>query len=543
MSGVLSLFSLQGRTAIVTGATRGIGQSLAIALAEAGADIVLIQRDSSNVATKEQIEKLGRKAIIYEADLADNAQISGLIKRIVSDGHDLSILVNCGGIQRRHPPHEFPDNDWNEVLQVNLNAVFTLCRDAGAHMLTRDGPHRGSIINIASLVSFQGGLNVPAYAAAKGGVAQLTKALSNSWASRGINVNAIAPGYIHTDMNDALIKDEKRAASILERIPAGRWGLPEDFAGSAVPSTTKLEAGIYVPTVAFFKDDEEVDVETTRRHVLKLASSGIKGIVTHGSNGEAAHLSHDERILITKTTKQALDESGQDVRLIVGCGAQSTREAIKLCKDAASAGGDAALVLPPSYFASLLSSKLLLDHFRKVADASPIPILIYNFPAVQSGLDITSDQLIELSKHPKIVGVKLTCGNTGKLARVVAVTKGSDFLTFGGSSDFLLQTLSVGGAGVIAGLGNIAPTTNVRTMLAYEAGEMDKAREMQEILAEADWVAIKGGFVAVKVGLNEYNGYGGQPRSPCAMPEKSAQSGIINGFARLIDLEHSLQKA
>ncbi|KEQ87212.1 putative 2-deoxy-D-gluconate 3-dehydrogenase [Aureobasidium pullulans] len=236
MSGVLSLFSLKGRTAVVTGATRGIGQSLAYALAEAGADIVLIQRDSKSVTTKEQIEKLGRKVTIYEADLANHDQIKGLIKRIVSDGHDVSILVNCGGIQRRHPPHTFPDEDWNEVLQVNLNTVFTLCRDAGAYMMTREGPHRGSIINnkIASLVSFQGGLNVPAYAAAKGGVAQLTKALSNSWAAHGINVNAIAPGYIHTDMNDALIKDEKRAASILERIPAGRWGLPEDFAGSIV---------------------------------------------------------------------------------------------------------------------------------------------------------------------------------------------------------------------------------------------------------------------------------------------------------------------
>lgn len=166
MSGVLSLFSLQGRTAVITGGTRGIGQALAIALAEAGADIVLIQRNSSNVATKEHIEKLGRKAAIYEADLADHGQIRGLIKRIVSDGHDLSILVNCGGIQRRHPPHQFPDDDWNEVctdshplkqlltaytqvLQVNLNTVFTLCRDVGAHMMTREGPHRGSIINVS----------------------------------------------------------------------------------------------------------------------------------------------------------------------------------------------------------------------------------------------------------------------------------------------------------------------------------------------------------------------------------------------------------
>ncbi|CZT24346.1 probable dehydrogenases with different specificities (related to short-chain alcohol dehydrogenases) [Ramularia collo-cygni] len=244
MSHVLDLFSLNGRTALITGATRGIGQSLAIALAEAGADVVLIQRDTSNTATKLAIEALGRKASIYVADLSSAADIGGLTKRVLDDGHDISILINCGGIQRRHPAEVFPDSDWNEVLQVNLNTVFTLCRDVGAYMLTREGPHRGSIVNIASLVSFQGGLNVPAYASAKGGVAQLTKALSNQWAGNGINVNAIAPGYIHTDMNEALIKDEKRAASILERIPANRWGVPDDFKGSVVYLASK--ASLYV---------------------------------------------------------------------------------------------------------------------------------------------------------------------------------------------------------------------------------------------------------------------------------------------------------
>lgn len=192
MSHVLDLFSLKGRTAAITGATRGIGQSLALALAEAGADIVLVQRDTSNTSTKLAIEAVGRKADIYVADLSSASDIGGLTKRILDDAHDISILINCGGIQRRHPAHEFPDNDWNEVLQVNLNTVFTLCRDMGAYMLTREGPHRGSIINIASLVSFQGGLNVPAYASAKGGVAQLTKALSNQWAGSGINVNAVS---------------------------------------------------------------------------------------------------------------------------------------------------------------------------------------------------------------------------------------------------------------------------------------------------------------------------------------------------------------
>lgn len=196
-----------------------------------------IKRDEKNLETKKFIEKLDRQAFVYTADLSNQEQVENLSKRILADGHDVSILVTCAGIQRRHPAHQFPMSDWDEVLQVNLRTVWTLCRDLGSYMLTRKpdaSGHRGSIINVASLVSFQGGLTVPAYAAAKGGIAQLTKALSNEWASQGVNVNAIAPGYVATDMNEALINDEKRAESILSRIPAGRWGCPEDFKGVTV---------------------------------------------------------------------------------------------------------------------------------------------------------------------------------------------------------------------------------------------------------------------------------------------------------------------
>lgn len=203
------------------------------------------QRDESNHSTKEAIEKLGRKAQIYIADLASNDSMKALVPKLLEDGHQVDILLNCGGIQRRHPAHQFPDEDWAEVLQVNLNAVFTLCRDVGAHMLSRDADQygrRGSIINVGSLLTFQGGINVPAYAASKGGVGQLTKALSNQWAAQGITVNAIAPGYIATEMNTALLADEKRAASILERIPAGRWGNPEDFKGSVVYLASRASA-------------------------------------------------------------------------------------------------------------------------------------------------------------------------------------------------------------------------------------------------------------------------------------------------------------
>lgn len=180
---------------------------------------------------------MGQKAHIYEADLAFNDSVKSVVDKILSEGHKINILLNCGGIQRRHPSEAFPDDDWTEVLQVNLTTVFTLCREVGAHMLSlpiNATGRRGSIINIASLLSFQGGLTVPAYAASKGGVAQLTKALANEWTVKGVTVNAIAPGYIATEMNTALIEDKKRAESILARIPAGRWGKPEDFEGVVV---------------------------------------------------------------------------------------------------------------------------------------------------------------------------------------------------------------------------------------------------------------------------------------------------------------------
>jgi 2-deoxy-D-gluconate 3-dehydrogenase len=191
----------------------------------------------------QEILALGRRSQIYSADLTSPSSVAALVPKVLADGHQIDILVNCAGIQRRHPAHEFPDSDWAEVLQVNLNAVFTLSRDVGAHMLSRPSPapadarpprRKGSIILVASLLSFQGGINVPAYAAAKGGVAQLTKALSNQWAGQGIAVNAIAPGYIATEMNTALLQDEARNKAILERIPAGRWGRPEDFKGAVV---------------------------------------------------------------------------------------------------------------------------------------------------------------------------------------------------------------------------------------------------------------------------------------------------------------------
>lgn len=241
-----SLFSLKGETALITGGTRGIGQAVAIALAEAGADVILVQRNTSNTETQKAIEALGRKAPIYTADLSSPSDVEALTPRILGDGHVVRVLVNCAGIQQRYAPEAFPTADFDAVMQVNLNSVFVLCRDVGAHMLSLDPSpatgRRGSIVNFASLLTFQGGLNVPAYAASKGAVGQLTKSLANSWTARGVTVNAIAPGYIATEMNTALLNDKERLESISARIPAGRWGNPDDFKGSVVYLASRSSA-------------------------------------------------------------------------------------------------------------------------------------------------------------------------------------------------------------------------------------------------------------------------------------------------------------
>ncbi|MFP3387566.1 2-dehydro-3-deoxy-D-gluconate 5-dehydrogenase KduD [Brevibacillus sp. SIMBA_040] len=227
----MTMFNLSGQVAVITGATRGLGQAMAVALAEAGADIALVQRNASDTHTKELIEAVGRRCEIILCDLAEMDQVKQVMDQVDRVFGKVDILVNNGGIQRRSPAADFSEADWDDVLDVNLKTVFILCQHAGQRMIAQG---RGKIINIASLLSFQGGMRVPAYAAAKGGVAQLTKALANEWAGQGITVNAIAPGYMATDMNEALLKDETRNRQILERIPTGRWGRAEDMKGSIV---------------------------------------------------------------------------------------------------------------------------------------------------------------------------------------------------------------------------------------------------------------------------------------------------------------------
>jgi 2-dehydro-3-deoxy-D-gluconate 5-dehydrogenase len=222
---------LDGLVALVTGASRGIGAATAAALARSGAHVACHGNSESPDATCEEVRRHGREALGLRADLADRTSPQKLVDATVAKFGQLDLLINNAGLIRRTPAVEHSEADWDLVLEVNLSSVFRLSQAAGRLMLPRG---RGKIVNIASLLSFQGGITVPAYAASKGGVAQLTKALANEWASRGINVNAIAPGYIRTDNTVALRKDETRSRQILERIPAGRWGEATDIAEAAV---------------------------------------------------------------------------------------------------------------------------------------------------------------------------------------------------------------------------------------------------------------------------------------------------------------------
>ncbi len=229
----LSRFRLDGKVALVTGASRGLGAAMAIALADAGADVAVHASEQAADATAGAIAHAsGRRTELFTANLADRADTERLIADAIARFGHVDILINNAGIIRRQPAAEYSDEDWDTVLEVNLSSVFRLCRAAGRHMLERG--EGGKIINIASLLSFQGGINVPGYAAAKGGVVQLTKALANEWAPHGINVNAIAPGYMETDNTAALRADQARYRQITDRIPAGRWGKPQDLAGAAI---------------------------------------------------------------------------------------------------------------------------------------------------------------------------------------------------------------------------------------------------------------------------------------------------------------------
>jgi 2-deoxy-D-gluconate 3-dehydrogenase len=227
-----NLFSLEGKTALVTGASRGLGRAIALALAEAGADVVCAgSRPGSADETAALVAKTGRQSWAVYGDLSSNEGVAKLAESTLGCVDQIDILVNNAGTIERFPAVEYPDDAWERVLQTNLNSLFYLCRFFGSRMVERK---QGKIINIASLLSFSGGITVPSYAASKHAVAGLTKALANEWAASNIQINAVAPGYFKTDNTQALQDNEKRYAEISSRIPAGRWGDPEDLGGAVV---------------------------------------------------------------------------------------------------------------------------------------------------------------------------------------------------------------------------------------------------------------------------------------------------------------------
>ncbi len=245
----MDMFGLTGKKALVTGGSYGLGRAMAEALLGAGADVGVL--DISDQLESAVIEMSGSasggKVVGIRANLADRNDRRKAFDEFVTKSGGIDILVNNAGIQRRHKAEVFPAEDWDQVLEINLTAVFDLCQMAGSVMLERGS---GKIINIASLLSFTGGLTVPAYAAAKGGVAQLTKALSNEWAARGVNVNAIVPGYMDTPLNTAIINDPARNQQILDRIPAARWGKPDDLKGAVIFLASKASDYIHGALIA-----------------------------------------------------------------------------------------------------------------------------------------------------------------------------------------------------------------------------------------------------------------------------------------------------
>ncbi|RPB25003.1 aldolase [Terfezia boudieri ATCC MYA-4762] len=324
---------------------------------------------------------------------------------------------------------------------------------------------------------------------------------------------------------------------------------PANNAPAVTRTPVPLIPGIYAPTMTFFDPvTEDLDIPTIKQHSVRLAQAGLVGLVTCGSNGEAVHLSREEKAAVTKATREALNEAGfTEVSVMVGCSAQSVRETVQLCRDAHAAGGDYALLIPASYYRYAMDETAITDYFFSVADASPIQIILYNYPGAVAGIDMDSDLIIKLFQHPNIVGTKFTCANTGKLARVALETdsytpskKGSGYMAFSGMSDFIVQGLAVGGSGVIAGGANVAPKANVKVFNLFAEGKIQEAFRAQALLAKGDWVLTKSAIPGTKSAIQSYFGYGGYPRKPLQRLSDERVKQVAEGIKELMEWEASL---
>jgi L-threo-3-deoxy-hexylosonate aldolase len=301
---------------------------------------------------------------------------------------------------------------------------------------------------------------------------------------------------------------------------------------------TPLRPGIYSPTMTFFDaETEELDIAAIKKHAVRLAQAGLVGLVTMGSNGEAVHLSRAEKTAVTRATREALDEAGfQNVPVMVGASEHGIKLTIELCKEAEAAGGEYVLIVPPSYY------RYAIDE-----DGSPLPIVLYNYPGAVAGIDMDSDLIIKLAKHPNIVGTKFTCGNTGKLTRVALATNactpksnGSGYMAFGGMADFTAQTAASGGSGIIAGGANVLPKTCVKVWNLWAEGKYDEAFELQKVLSKGDWVLTKAAIPGTKSAIQSYYGYGGYPRRPLKRLPQDKVDAVAEGIREVMDVENSL---
>ncbi|RUP43584.1 hypothetical protein BC936DRAFT_136976 [Jimgerdemannia flammicorona] len=303
----------------------------------------------------------------------------------------------------------------------------------------------------------------------------------------------------------------------------------------------QLPGGTYVPIPTFFHANEDLDLVTLDRHVTYLANSGITGIIFMGSTGEAIHLSDEERRIVLRKGREVLKRENPAVKIVAGCGAPSARGTIKLIKDAASEGAEFTLVLPPSYYRNRINAESIKHYFKRVADESPIPIIIYNFPGVTQGVDIDVETMAELARHPNIAGVKGTDGNVGKVGYLATHTSPREFTLLAGSADFFLPALTVGAVGVVPGLGNVTPKAIVRLQKLYEEGKLAEATELQKKLVKPDdafnrWYGLSG----VKGGMETVLGYGGPLRNPLLPVTAEEKSKIKAAFDEIMVIEKSL---
>ncbi|KAK7408018.1 L-threo-3-deoxy-hexylosonate aldolase [Neonectria punicea] len=310
-----------------------------------------------------------------------------------------------------------------------------------------------------------------------------------------------------------------------------------------------LPTGIYAPTMTFFDPEtEELDIPIIKKHAERLARAGLAGLVTMGSNGEAVHCTREEKLAVTKATREALDEAGfESVPIILGATEGSVKGTIELSKLAKDAGADYTLVLPPSYYKAQMDEDAIYNYFISLADGSPLPIILYNYPGAVAGVDMDSDFLIKLAQHPNIIGTKFTCGSTGKLTRVALATdaktpfqEGSGYMAFGGIADFTLQTLVSGGSGIIAGGANVMPKACVRVWNLYASGKKDEAQALQKKLSKGDWVLTKAAIAGTKSAIQSYYGYGGYPRQPLKRLSDEQTAAIKKGVSEIMEIELSL---